>query len=367
MQEALKQYHEFSYFLIIVTLSRMARPQKMNADYFSHDTWMRNDMKVKALRRKYWMEWYAVYVMMLEIIASCDNFECILPMDDVVAWEVIAWDIDMDSEKLKEILTYAVTLWLFIREWENLYSSWLKKRLQRVVDKRNNMRWYYQKENPENEVSGAEMPVSGAETEKIIVSVAEMPVSVAENTQSKVKQSKEKKRKYIKEKTVDDSGESSEWDLFELFWKNYPKKMDKKVAQNRFLSLSKKNQAIVLDWLNRWNLHWKSEKTEMRFIPLPSTWLNKERWKEIPVWNNAPVRTQHVRVADWFDSAEEDAKQHEKEVAALWKKFYALSNSEQESLKNQAISECERYRWKVWFETMVNWKVLLLFRTKYNL
>lgn len=47
----------------------MARPIKNNADYFSHDIGMRNDMKIKALRRKYGLVGYASYVMLIEIIA----------------------------------------------------------------------------------------------------------------------------------------------------------------------------------------------------------------------------------------------------------------------------------------------------------
>lgn len=38
----------------------MARPNKNNAEYFSHDADMRNDVKVKALRRRFSHTGYAV-------------------------------------------------------------------------------------------------------------------------------------------------------------------------------------------------------------------------------------------------------------------------------------------------------------------
>lgn len=38
----------------------MARPKKNNAEYYTHDADMRNDMKIKALRRKFSHTGYAV-------------------------------------------------------------------------------------------------------------------------------------------------------------------------------------------------------------------------------------------------------------------------------------------------------------------
>lgn len=331
----------------------MARPLKTNADYFSHDTWMRNDMKVKALRRKYWMEWYAIYVMMLEIITSCDNFELLLPDNDIVVWEVIAWDIDTDSERLKEILAYMIVLWLFVREWSKIYSIWLKKRLQQVIEKRDKMQSNAMKRWSKNENNNA----IALKNDAIASFQAE------ETIQSKVKESKEKKIH------TDDSSESSNESLFEKFWESYPKKTDKKVSERRFLSLSIKKQNQAIEAIKKWKEYWNLDETEIKFIPMPSTWISKERWNEDPpkLENKSGSWVKKVRVADWFDTAEDDAKKHEKEVELLWKKFHALSKKDQEILSNQAISECERFKWKVWYESMVNGKVLILFRKKYNL
>ena len=118
----------------------MARPQKLNADYFSHDTTMRSEMKIKALRRKFGIEGYGVYVMMLEIIAGSDYFEYVIDDDDIVAWEIFSGDIDIDLDHLKNILEYMQILGLIIREGNKFYSHGLKKRLQQVVQKRGNSR-----------------------------------------------------------------------------------------------------------------------------------------------------------------------------------------------------------------------------------
>ena len=44
----------------------MARPKKNNADYFPHDADMRNDPKIRALRRKFGLKGYAIWNMFLE-------------------------------------------------------------------------------------------------------------------------------------------------------------------------------------------------------------------------------------------------------------------------------------------------------------
>ena len=54
-------------------LKTMARPKKEYCDYFSHDRDMRNHRKIKALRTKYGIEGYAIWVMFLEFLTGNDN------------------------------------------------------------------------------------------------------------------------------------------------------------------------------------------------------------------------------------------------------------------------------------------------------
>ena len=163
----------------------MARPIKNNADYFSHDVSMRNDMKIKALRRKYSMVGYAVYVMMLEIIAWSDGFEFSIKQDDIIAWEMLAGDMDIETIELKAIIEYMTTLELLVYDGSKIWSNWLKKRLIQVVEKRSRMqanamqRWNKSDNND----------AIAYENDAIAL------VSEAETIQSKVKESKEKESK----------------------------------------------------------------------------------------------------------------------------------------------------------------------------
>jgi hypothetical protein len=108
----------------------MARPIKHNADYFSHDCNMRNDMKVKALRRKYKALGYATYIMMLELLTENDYFE--------IEWtemniELLTPDFDLDAEELSEIISYCIKLNLLQLTGNILHCDKLTERLEEDV------------------------------------------------------------------------------------------------------------------------------------------------------------------------------------------------------------------------------------------
>lgn len=153
----------------------MARPKKENAEYFSHDANMRNDPKVKALRKKF-QDGYAVYNMFLEYLTDCVLFE--VEMTDL-EFEILSGDFDVDVEILKEILDYCIKIGLLIKSENVFFSNGLKKRLQPVLDKRNNAKTKFLQQKLGKEIQ---------ETQKNLV-------SVTEKTQSKVKESKGKESK----------------------------------------------------------------------------------------------------------------------------------------------------------------------------
>jgi len=108
----------------------MARPIKHNADYFSHDCNMRNDMKIKALRRKYKNTGYAIYTMMLELLTENDYFE--------IEWnelsiELLTPDFDIDADELTEIIDYCIKLNLFQFTNGYLHCNKLTERLEEDV------------------------------------------------------------------------------------------------------------------------------------------------------------------------------------------------------------------------------------------
>lgn len=134
----------------------MARPIKNNADYFPHDADMRNDTRVKALRRKFGTEGYGIYCMLIELLTDSDYFQF---KNDSLSIELVAGDFDIDPDKLTAILQYLNQLDLIQLDATTglITCKSLDKRLEPLLSKRERDR---------------------------------DRVSASENTQSKVKESK---------------------------------------------------------------------------------------------------------------------------------------------------------------------------------
>jgi predicted transcriptional regulator len=91
------------------------------------------------------------------------------------------------------------------------------------------------------------------------------------------------KKEYIQEKeyiSCSSDDEPHEYSLFDQFWSYYPRKQKKKDAENiwRRKNLEKKAILILDDIKQRIKNDWKGKEKE--FIPLPTTYLNGERWND---------------------------------------------------------------------------------------
>lgn len=110
----------------------MARPLKNNAEYFSHDADMRNNIKIKALRRRFSHKGYAVWCFILETLTDADCFEISF---NEVNQELLAADFDISAEELCEIVEYCQKIGLLQSTQDGcyLYCEAHKRRLADVV------------------------------------------------------------------------------------------------------------------------------------------------------------------------------------------------------------------------------------------
>jgi hypothetical protein len=123
----------------------MARPAKLNADYFSHDVDMRNDIRIRGLRRQFGHEGFAIYIMLLETLANCDYFEYKWDENSI---ELLSYDYDIDSKKLKEILAFLIKLDLIQTDKKFIFCKSLDKRLsETLIKKRDGFSWENAKRN----------------------------------------------------------------------------------------------------------------------------------------------------------------------------------------------------------------------------
>lgn len=178
----------------------MARPQKNNADYFTHDANMRNDLKIRAIRRKFGVEGYAVWNFLLEVLTETDYFRIEW---DAFTIELLAGDFDVTPEKLAEIVDYCTHLDLLQIEDGCLQSRQHQSRLEVLTERR-----VYERER---KVKKQNEEFSAAETPKVESFPQQKPqeieFSAAEIPHSKVKKSKVKEIKENISLSISPSGE----------------------------------------------------------------------------------------------------------------------------------------------------------------
>ena len=142
----------------------MARPRKNNAEYFSHDSGMRNDEKVLALRSKFNNEGYAVWCMLLEILTNEEYFKKEIKTE--VQKELLAGDLRVSEAEMMGVLDFCIRIELLQEENSVFWSDNLIKRLDPMIQKRENMRQKYELKvvsEEKTEVSKVETQVSKAE------------------------------------------------------------------------------------------------------------------------------------------------------------------------------------------------------------
>lgn len=111
----------------------MARPKKDNADYFPHVVHMRNDDKIKALRRKFKLPGYAIWNMLIEYLASKEHFKF---EHNEFTLELIAGDFDADVKDIQDVISYCLTLKLLQQDNGFIRCDTLEKMLSPMLSKR---------------------------------------------------------------------------------------------------------------------------------------------------------------------------------------------------------------------------------------
>lgn len=234
----------------------MARPKKNNADYFSHDTGMRNHRKIKAVRGKFGITGYAVFNMLLELLTDADYNR--IELTDI-EYELISGDFGISSQELQSIVDYCVKLGLFVLADGVISSTELDKRLASVYEKRDRSR--------ENVVKGIhnrkQKGQSATETE---ASVQDSGISVTEMRQKKVNK---KKAKEIKRFVIPDVEQIKTY-CIEKGYRVDPEHFYNHYQANGWMRGGNK----IKDWkaaLRTWEIRGRKEVTSTSTILSPKT------------------------------------------------------------------------------------------------
>lgn len=99
--------------------------------FFSHDVDMRNDLKIRGLRRQFGNDGYAVWCYLLEVLTDTEDL-CI-DIDNMAG--LLSADFDIDRERLMGIVGYCLQVGLFVKDGSILYSKRHRERIMGVLDK----------------------------------------------------------------------------------------------------------------------------------------------------------------------------------------------------------------------------------------
>ena len=75
---------------------------------------------------------------------------------------------------------------------------------------------------------------------------------------------------------------------FNEFWELYPKKVGKKKSEEIYKkkATGKREEKEIMEGLGKYLKKWRGERTDIKYIPNPVTWLNQERWTDEVVISN---------------------------------------------------------------------------------
>lgn len=78
-------------------------------------------------------------------------------------------------------------------------------------------------------------------------------------------------------------GQKAKEELFSTFWAAYPKKRNKARAKQAFFRIKKIDKVfpVMMQALGRQKVSADWQKDGGQYIPLPTTWLNGERWEDV--------------------------------------------------------------------------------------
>lgn len=83
---------------------------------------------------------------------------------------------------------------------------------------------------------------------------------------------------------------------FAAFWERYPRRIDRPGSRRKLAAALKVDDLeVILAGLDAWVVAWDGR--EPQFIPHPTTWLNQQRWRDVPLVAQPPAskRVEHER------------------------------------------------------------------------
>ncbi len=230
----------------------MPRSKKATVDYFPHSC--NHGKTIHIIESKYGNDGYAFWFKLLELLGSTENH--FLDCNDPATWEYLLARTRLTGENATFLLNLLAALDSINEKFWKIKIIWsdkFVKNLEAVYERRRinlfttaNIEAYCQQKRYLN---GKNVNI---------------------NPQSKVKESKVKESKgeyYVR---------------FLKFYELYPNKTSKKEAEKSFNKINPDDELLkkmltAISWQKQTE-KWREKKG--KYVPMPSTWLNQERWND---------------------------------------------------------------------------------------
>ena len=248
--------------------------------YFPHDNNAHNDPKIMSLFMNVWLSWIGLYWILIELLHQQESWMITKEQfENYIKWysmkETWTW-----TRFVEQMLKCVETSWLFCftDDWQ-VYSKRVleNKQFREDISKKRSDAWK-----------------ASAKKRALI---KDKSTSVEQNWTND-EQGKERKRKERKEK---ENKIIKLEESFSIFWNVYPKKVNKRIAEQRFMNLNLKDLENLFAWLDLYIKKWRIEETKKQFIPWPEVWIwNEKRRDEIicewsPHWRS-PVENEKAKL-----------------------------------------------------------------------
>ena len=228
------------------------RPKKYTVDYFPH--YAETGKTIYILETRYGNDGYAFWFKLLQRL--CKTPGHILDAGNSEEWEFLTAKALITGEKATEILDLLSRLDAIDKElWNKHKLIWSQNLVENLKD-------VYRKRSlplPERpNIDNGNKPCG-------VISGVDNSISGVRNTQSKVNKSKENNSTNI---------------IFDIFWREYPRKVGKPNAEKVFKKI-KPDEGLFNIIMEKLKLYkgtkqWKDPE----YIPHPATWLNQRRWED---------------------------------------------------------------------------------------
>lgn len=267
----------------------MARPLKVGIDYFPTDVDIDQDDKVVMVKNKYGLIGMGTVMMLLARVYKTGYYYNWTEREQ----ELFAGHFGAEVNVINNIVNECIKWGFFDRnklEQHNvLTSKGIQKRYLLAVERRK-----------DKGIIEEYWLIEGVNVNNNSVNEDNKPVNASKSTQSKVKESKVKEVKDIPHR-----------DLFEKFYETYPKREGRVDAELAWANMLKRkcdpNEVITAAY--NYMVKTSADGTEKKFMKLPSTFINKDRWKEFLIPIITDIRTSiHTSPKEYVPTPEDDAR-----------------------------------------------------------